>query len=185
MTTVSEHGTLPLDPIESPHGLFLRMVYAMSRRRYGKTPTAFRVLYARNPWIALVSSVIILVTSIGLRIGSELRFLVSIAYATRGGCTFCRDLLLAEAAKARIGAERFRSLLDFEESSAFTEREKAALAYVAAVHESLSIDDAIFARMRRSFDEREIVEIVFACAVERYFNSMALPLRIGSDCLAS
>jgi hypothetical protein len=38
---------------------------------------------------------------------------------------------------------------------------------------------------RTVFDEREIVELVFVCAVERYFNSMALPLRIGSDHLAT
>jgi alkylhydroperoxidase family enzyme len=185
MTIASEHGILPLPPIEAPNGLFVRLLYASMRRRYGLTPTAVRVIYARNPWIAMVTAAITLEMTFGLRIGSELRFLVSIGYATRAGCTFCRDLMLAEAVKARIGAERFRNLLDFETSSTFTEREKAALAYVAAVHESLRVDDAIFERMRACFDEREIVEIVFVCAVERYFNAMALPLRIGSDQLAS
>lgn len=183
MTRTSEHGVLPLVPIERPAGLFLRFLYAATRRRYGKTPTAFRVLYARSPSVALVSIVIMLV-GLTLRISRELAFLISMSTATRAGCTFCRDLQLAEAVRARLGRERFRDLLDYEASGAFTAREKAALAYVEAVHGSLHVDDAVFARLRASFSEREIVEIVWLCAVERYFNGMALPLRIGSDGLA-
>ena len=122
---------------------------------------------------------------LNLRIGRELRFLLSIAAATRAGCTFCMDLQLAEAVKARIGKERFRELLDYEASSTFTEREKAALAYVGAVSQSLHVPDAVLHRLRASFDEREIVEIVWTCAVERYFTGRALPMRIGSDTLAA
>jgi alkylhydroperoxidase family enzyme len=113
-----------------------------------------------------------------------LRFLLPVSVAMRAGCTFCSDLQLAEAVRARIGRERFRDLLDYEASTRFSEREKAALAYTNALHQSLHIGDAVIARLRSHFSEREIVEIVWLCAVERYFNAMALPLRIGSDRIA-
>lgn len=177
----SEHGILPLPPIEAPSGLFMRAVYALTKRRYGVTPTAFRVVYARFPFVALVSAMIVAVLDYGLRIPKDLRFLLQIGTSMRHGCTFCADLIKAEAVRAKVGVDRFRELLDFEISSAFTDREKAALAYAAAVSESDRVEDAVFSRLERYFDGREIVEIVWICAVESYFNKMALPLRIGSD----
>jgi alkylhydroperoxidase family enzyme len=184
MTTMSEHGALPLAPLDRPSSLFVRILYSVTRRRYGKTPMAFRVFYARNPWVACVSLLFTFIASACLRLDRELRFLVPISLAMRAGCTFCADLTAAEAVKNEVGKERFRDLLDFEASPAYSAREKAALAYAAAVHESLRVDDAVLARLREHFDEREIVEIAWLCAVERYYNTMALPMRIGSDGLA-
>jgi alkylhydroperoxidase family enzyme len=85
----------------------------------------------------------------------------------------------------RIGRQRFRDLSAFESSPAFTERERAALAYASALHDSPRVGDDVMARLRRCFDEREIVELVFVCAAERYFTCVALPLGIRSDGLAA
>ncbi|HEX4353578.1 MAG TPA: carboxymuconolactone decarboxylase family protein [Polyangiales bacterium] len=180
----SEHGTLPLAPIARPHGLFVRALYHMTQRRYGKTPTAFRVIYARAPAIAFVSVVIGSVLEFFLRIDRPLRTLIQLSVATYNGCTFCLDLNRAEAARAKIGHARFDDLHDFESSDRFSVREKAALAYVRALHDSMHVGDDVWRRLGEQFDERERVEIVWLCAVERYFNSMALPLRIGSDHLS-
>lgn len=180
----SEHGALPLLPIDRPPNLLSRALYAATRRRYGVTPTAFRVVYARSLPIALVSVAITMALDLGLSLDPGLRFLLQVAGATRAGCTFCADLNLAEATRRRLGAGRFADLDDFEGSAAFTPREKAALAYVAAVHRSLRVDDAVWSRLKEHFTEREQLEVVWLCAVERYFNAMALPLRIGSDGLA-
>lgn len=184
LTITSEHGHLPLSPIDRPRGLFLRLVYAVARRRYGKVPTAFRVLYARAPLLGFTSMIIYSVMDRGLKLDRELRFLLQVAVSWSNGCTFCADIALAEIARAKIGRERFRDLSDFERASQFSERERAALAYVNALAVSLTIRDELWARLARSFSERECAEIVWVCAVERYFNSMAVPLRIGSDDLA-
>jgi AhpD family alkylhydroperoxidase len=177
----SEHGPLPLAPVEHPRNLFVRALYFATRRRYGVTPTAFRVVYARAPWIAFVSVCVALVVERCLSIDQDLRFLVTLYVAMRNGCTFCVDITRAEAVRARIGRERFGALLDFEASTAFSPREKAALAYAASLHESLHVGDDVLTRVRAQFSERELVEIVWTCAVARYFNAIALPLRIGSD----
>jgi len=178
---VSEHGRLPLAPIERPRGLFIRLVYWVTRRRYGLTPTAFRVFYARTPFFALVSLLIGIGLEKVVRLDKELRFLLQIKVSSEHGCTFCADLYLAEALRARIGRERFRDLPEFATSTSFSAREKAALAYAEALTRSLHVPDAVWTRLAEHFDEREQVHIVWMCAVERYFNSIALPLRIGSD----
>lgn len=180
----SEHGTLPLAPIDAPRGFVMRVLFASMRSRYGKTPMAFRVLYARMPWLALVSMVFVFVFSACMRLERSLCFLLQVTVASQNGCTFCADLYLAEALRARIGRERFAEIHDFESSTRFDAREKAALAYATALGHDRHIPDEVWARLARHFDERERVEIVWLCAVEHYFNAMALPLRIGSDHLA-
>jgi AhpD family alkylhydroperoxidase len=184
MTTASafsEHGSLPLVPIERPTSWFVRLLYTLTRKRYGLVPTAFRVVYARAPFMGLLSLLIIFAKGVLLRLDPALAFMLPIAVAMRNGCTFCTDLHLAEAARARIGRERFRDLLAFESSPAYTEREKSALRYVEALQASLHIPDAVWSALNQHFSERERLEIVWLCAVERYFNALALPLRIGSD----
>jgi AhpD family alkylhydroperoxidase len=155
-----------------------------SRKRYGKTPMAFRVLYGRAPFIAYVSALIIWVRMRALKLDGELSYLVQVAVAMFNGCTFCADLHLAELTRMRVGTQRFRELTNFESSSLFSAREKAALAYVRALHASLHISDAVWQSLQEHFSERERVEIVWICAVENYYNTMALPLRIGSDGIA-
>jgi AhpD family alkylhydroperoxidase len=181
---VSEHGALPLAPIDRPRSWFVRLLNWAAHRRYGKTPMAFRVLYARAPFLAYVTLVIMWARMRALELDAELSYLVQVAVAMFNGCTFCADLHLAEIARMRLGTQRFRELTRFESSSAFSVREKAAIAYARSVHDSLHISDAVWADLNAHFSERERVEIVWICAIERYYNTMALPLRIGSDGLA-
>lgn len=177
----SEHGVLPLAPMERPDSLFIRLLYRATRKRYGKTPTAFRVMYARAPFIGLFTLVLVTLMEKATKLPSAVIALAQLTIANQKGCTFCMDLGLAELVRSGIGTERFRDLEHFETSDAFTAREKAAIAYATHVEGSLHVPDAVFARLKAHFSEREITELVWVCAIERYFNSMAIPLRIGSD----
>jgi AhpD family alkylhydroperoxidase len=180
----SEHGILPLGPVERPTNLCVRLLYWATRRRYGSVPTVFRVVYARSAFLAVVSIVIILGATRCIRIGRELAFLLQSVVALQNGCTFCADLHLAEAVRARLGRERLLDLADFASSPNFSPREKAALAYASALQQSLHVSDEVWHQLEQYFTERERIDIVWLCAVERYFNSIAVPLRIGSDHLA-
>jgi alkylhydroperoxidase family enzyme len=180
----SEHGTLPLEPLDQSGNWFARLLLAVMHKRYGVTPTLFRVLYTRAPFLGLLSLVIYTGLARCLRIGSDLALLLQHSIAMQNGCTFCADIQLAEAVRAKLGRERFRDLLAFEGSPNFSPREKAALAYARAVNDSLHISDAVWAELALHFSERERIDIVWVCAIERYFNSIALPLRVGSDRLA-
>jgi AhpD family alkylhydroperoxidase len=159
----------------------VRLLLWAMRRRYGSVPTVFRVVYTRSPFLAVVSLVLIIGVTGFLRIGRELAFLLQTAVAQQNGCTFCADLHLAEAIRARIGRERFVGLADFASSPSFSPREKAALAYAFALQQSLHVSDDVWQQLKEHFSERERLDIVWLCAVERYFNSIAIPLRIGSD----
>ena len=61
-------------------------------------------------------------------------------------------------------------LLDFENGS-FADEEKAALAYARQLTvDPHGIDDELFARLRRYYDEGEIVEISAMAGLFNYFN---------------
>src|ERR1700757_1621508 len=38
-----------LEPVEQPHGLAVKMAYAMTKRQFGKVPTPIKVVYSRMP----------------------------------------------------------------------------------------------------------------------------------------
>jgi len=59
----------------------------------------------------------------------------------------------------------YDELLDFEASSRFTDRQKAALLYTSMlVWNPEGVDDALWARLRDHFTEEEIVELgSFVC----------------------
>ncbi len=52
-----------------------------------------------------------------------------------------------------------KDLLDFEKSTRFDERQKAALAYAEAITWHIDTDDAFWRRMHRHFSEPELVEL--------------------------
>ena len=62
------------------------------------------------------------------------------------------------------------ALLDFE-NGPFTDAEKAALAYSKQLTlDAHRIDDELFARLRRYYDEGEVVELSAMAGVFNYFN---------------
>lgn len=62
------------------------------------------------------------------------------------------------------------ALLDFE-SGPFSDAEKAALAYAKQLTlDAHAVDDVLFARLRRHYDEGEIVEITAMAGLFNYFN---------------
>ena len=55
--------------------------------------------------------------------------------------------------------EHVKDLLNFEKSTRYSEREKAALAYAEAITWHLDTGDAFWERLQRHFSEPELVEL--------------------------
>ncbi|MBI2432028.1 MAG: carboxymuconolactone decarboxylase family protein [Candidatus Hydrogenedentes bacterium] len=167
-------------PIERPAGIVLRIAYWVAKRRYGKVPTVMKVLYARRP-IFLWASLKIANTLPRVKLEPELRLLIGAYASFLNGCMFCRDLAEAEAVKHRIGLDKFKALQAPEQSDAFNARERAALAYVAALLKDKHVPESTFESLRKHFNDVEILDIIWLTAAESYFNALAVPLGIGND----
>ena len=72
-------------------------------------------------------------------------------------------------------------MAEFRTSSLFTERERAALAFVEAAVRDRRVSEEIVAKVRTHFSDAGIVELAWGAAAETYFNVRAHALGIGSD----
>ncbi len=170
-----------LSAIERPRGLLLRISFWLSRRQLGKVITPLKVIYARKPGLLAASLPLSLSLAYGRSLESPLRLLIPAYTAMLNGCAFCHDLDLALAVRRKLGTEKFRALGDHRASSVFTERERAALAFVEEAARNRRVSEATYARLRRVFSDDEIVMVVWLYAAETYFNCLSIPLELESD----
>ena len=80
-------------------------------------------------------------------------------------CEFCGNQRSIKAAKAGVVEDDDRDLINFESSTRYGEKQKAALAYAEAITWDLPTDDAFWARLHRHFSEPELVEIGYFVAL--------------------
>jgi alkylhydroperoxidase family enzyme len=170
-----------LEPIDRPASLLGWLITLAMRWRLGKDITPARVIYNRVPRMWNVSWALLRLQLQGLRLDPELRFLVQLRAATLNRCEFCQDIAKAFAVQQRIGLDKFHDLDRWESSPAFDDRERAVLAFVDEATRTKTVSDAVFAGLRKHFDEREIVEITVLNAIENFYNLLNLPLGIESD----
>jgi alkylhydroperoxidase family enzyme len=80
-------------------------------------------------------------------------------------CEYCGNQRSVKSARAGLIEDDYRDLIDFEKSSRYDERQKAALSYAEAITWDLPTDDAFWARLHRHFSEPELVEIGYFVAL--------------------
>jgi alkylhydroperoxidase family enzyme len=166
-----------LDPIDRPSSWLGRLMSFAMR----KTIMPARVIYNRVPRMWNVTWALLRLQLQGLRIEPSLRLLVQTRAGMLNRCEFCQDIAKAMAVRQKIGLEKFRDLDVFATSPAFSERERAALAFVDEATRHKTVSDAAFENLRKHFDDREIVEITLMNALENFYNLLNIPLEIESD----
>ena len=80
-------------------------------------------------------------------------------------CEFCGNQRSIKAANQGVVEDDYRDLINFESSSHYDERQKAALSYAEAITWDLPVDDRFWARLHRHFSEPELVEIGYFVAL--------------------
>jgi alkylhydroperoxidase family enzyme len=80
-------------------------------------------------------------------------------------CEFCGNQRSIKAAKSGLKEDDYSDLINFESSTRYNEKQKAALSYAEAITWDLPCDDAFWARLHRNFSEPELVEIGYFVAI--------------------
>jgi alkylhydroperoxidase family enzyme len=80
-------------------------------------------------------------------------------------CEYCGNQRSVKSANQGLVEDDYRDLLNFEKSTRYDARQKAALAYTEAIVWDLETDDALWDRLYRHFSEPEIVEIGYFVAI--------------------
>jgi 4-carboxymuconolactone decarboxylase len=93
-------------------------------------------------------------------VDERLKYLVELKGAQMIGCEFCVDLGSQICRNSGFSDEELLALPRYRDSELFTEREKLALDYTAAVMRTpVEVTDELFARMKEHFTDDQLVEI--------------------------
>ena len=146
---------------------YMHVVFFLQRRRYGRELEPVR-LWGRLPlaYVGMAAMYRALDAKTS-PIEPELRSLVQVLISRINSCSFCVDLNSFSGLERGTTLEKLEALPEFEQSPLFSEKEKAALDYAAAVtHSARDIDATILARLRRHFDDQAIVELAALIAFQ-------------------
>src|SRR4029450_10490575 len=92
------------------------------------------------------------------------------------------DINAAVGGKAGPSQETIEAAPGIKESSDLSERERIALEYADRVSATpVDVPDEFFAKLRRLFSEREIVELTAHIAHENYNAKSNRPLRVDAN----
>jgi alkylhydroperoxidase family enzyme len=171
-----------LAPIEKPKGLMLRLLYWLTRRQFGKTPSWLTVFGARMP-LAFTNW-----AGKAYRLGKKLKLshdTETLVRARVSGINMCRWCMDAERWFVRTKAPhllpKLDAISDYRNSPVFSDKERAALDFATELTELRHVSPETFDMLSRHYSEREICEIVWLVASENLSNISNLGLGIGSD----
>ncbi len=154
--------------------LLVRAIYRLSRRKVGRDVDPVAV-YAHTPSLLLGYGAFEDATARQHSVEQRLKALAQLKAAAIVNCEFCCDIGSALARQAGITEEQLLALPRYADSELFTPLEKLVLDYTGAISRTpAKVDDALFARLREHFDERQLVELTNVIALENMrarFNS--------------
>jgi alkylhydroperoxidase family enzyme len=174
-----------LEPIEKPTSLMMRIAFWATQREFGKVMTTMKVLFPRAPRMVKVFYEIQKYETNGMRLEKSIHFMVATLVSQINGCACCVDIARSMVIRENLGMEKFNALSEYLTSPLFSERERAALAFVEEATRQKKVSDATFQALRRHFEEWEVVEITWLNAVHNYYNLLNVPLELESDGLCA
>jgi alkylhydroperoxidase family enzyme len=159
----------------------MKLVYAMTRRQFGKVLTPLKVFAARMPlafgqFYGKVSAL-----DKKLQLPVETVMLIREQVARINVCAFCIDLGRYFTIKASMNQAKFDALWQYSGSPLFSAAERAALDYVTELTLNKKVNPSTFTRVSSYYSERAICEIVWLVASEHFYNITNIGLNIHSD----
>lgn len=115
----------------------------------------------------------------GTAIEQTLRDLVNIRASQINGCAFCVDMHVKEAKIHGERELRLHHVAIWRESSLFSARERAALAWTEAVTKlpEGGIPDELYARVRGDLSEKDMSDLTFAVMTINAWNRVSIAFK--------
>lgn len=136
----------------------------------GFTPNSIRTM-ARRPnvvrsFMALNQAVLYEGT-----VDEELKMLISLISSFASGCLYCQSHMANLSHIYKASDEKIGAIMDYEDSDAFTDAERAALdiAFKAGQVPNM-VTQTEFDELKKHYDDGQIVEIVASIALFGYLN---------------
>lgn len=166
----------------------LALVYAMSRRRMreiaeNQTERAIEPVevYGHLPSVLIGYGLFVGAADKQHHVDRRLKGLATVKAAALTHCEYCIDIASSVARKSGLSDAQLLALPRYRDSGELGELEKLVLDYAVAVTRTpVEVSDELFAALRKHFDERQIVELTSAIAIENLHARFNAALGIGS-----
>ena len=115
-----------------------------------------------------------------LGIEPKLKALVEIRISQINGCAFCLDQHSMEARSAGESQQRLDSLVVWDESPFFSDRERAALDWAESVTlcADSGVPDEVYLEARQIFSEKELVDLTYLVINMNGLNRIGVSFRM-------
>ena len=109
----------------------------------------------------------------------NLLHLIKLRASQLNGCAYCIDMHWKDARAHGETEQRLYGLDAWAESPYYTDRERAALAYVVSVTRVADshVPDAVYDAVRGHFSEKELADLTWAVAAINAWNRVAIAFR--------
>jgi len=155
---------------------------AAFRFMFGKVMMPLRVILPRIPGYGFAHVCLMWFAQRGLHLSPTFKHVLSMRVSRNNRCSFCFDMHKASFMLLEKPDLATLELATRDPSDPTLEPQlRALLAYADEVVQQGNVSDATFAALQRSFNEKEVVEIVWLAAFVMYTNMLARPLRLQSD----
>ena len=170
-----------LAPIENPSSLWMKIVFFITKRKFGKVLSPLKVAYARLPLPFALFANRISELDAKISLHPAMALMVKLHVAQINSCHFCIDIAKSIAIQKFKQTEKFYELNDFRSSNLYSPSERAALLLAEELTVNKAITDDTFENAKRHFTERQLVEIAWLVATEHYYNMINLAFQLESD----
>lgn len=105
--------------------------------------------------------------------------LVKLRASLMNGCAFCIDMHTKDARSQGESEQRLYAIGAWRETSFYTRRERAALAWTEAVTriDNHHVQEEIYNQARECFSEKELVDLTLAIIAINSWNRLAISFR--------
>jgi len=153
-----------LDPIR-------RLTYSFSKRKYGRALEPAGIIAHHRPLLAGWGALGLAEDRFANALDPQLKHLAMLRTAQLIGCEWCLDFGSFLAQRAGTPEAKLRELSVWRESGRFDDRERLVLEYAEAMTRTpAEVSDGLFASLRERFDERQMVELTMAIAIENLYS---------------
>lgn len=157
------------------------LIERIRKGRRGNVINVYKTLL-HSPDIASVWLDLVNVVRWKVDLEGRLREIVIVRIGYLNRCAYVVNQHVPElTAPEGLTKEECAALADWRASPFFNERERAALAYADAVTRDVDVPDAVFAELRKHFNERQIVELTVLIGTYNMHTRVGQALQIDPE----
>ena len=164
--------------IETKRGPLARLSQWYSRRGYGKDIETIDVL-GHRPGLLAGYGAFEFALERSHAVDARLKDLAAVRAAMLVGCEFCMDIGSHLGRESGLTDEQLRALPRWRESDAFSPVERLVLEYAEGITRTpADVPDRLVEDLRSELDERQLVELTAAIALENFRARFNLALGV-------